>query len=86
MKNCLKSAVMAAGGAVALVLASGSAGLAQRGAPPTSTTFHTPKLPRWPGHSATSRDTMLFNNESRVEQNPGRGQRPAMEHVLKIDR
>jgi para-nitrobenzyl esterase len=46
---------------------------------------NTPKLPKWPSYSAKSRDTMLFNNESRVEQDPDRGPRLAMEHVLKIN-
>jgi para-nitrobenzyl esterase len=45
---------------------------------------NTPKLPKWPSYSATSRDTMLFNNESRVVQDPDRGPRLAMERVLKI--
>ena len=31
-----------------------------------------------------SRDTMLFNNDSRVEQDPDRGPRLAMEHVLRL--
>src|SRR5207344_1840308 len=31
---------------------------------------NTPKLPRWAAYSATSRDTMLFNNECRVESDP----------------
>jgi pimeloyl-ACP methyl ester carboxylesterase len=41
MRNYLKSAAMAVVAAFALVLASGSAGLAQRGAPLTATTFPT---------------------------------------------
>ena len=45
---------------------------------------HTPKLPMWPAYSASSRDTMLFNNESRVEQDPDRGPRLLMEQVLKL--
>lgn len=45
---------------------------------------NTPKLPKWPAWSASSRDTMLFNNESRVEQDPDRGPRLAMEKVLKL--
>jgi para-nitrobenzyl esterase len=43
-----------------------------------------PKLPKWPAYSATSRDTMLFNNESRVEQDPDQGPRLVMEQVLKL--
>ena len=45
---------------------------------------NTPKLPKWPAYSASSRDTMLFNNESRVEQDPDHGPRLVMEHVLKL--
>jgi len=45
---------------------------------------NTPKLPRWPAYSATSRDTMLFNNECRVVQDPDRTARLAMEQVLKL--
>ena len=40
---------------------------------------NTPKLPKWPAYSAASRDTMLFNNDSRVEQDPDRGPRLVME-------
>jgi para-nitrobenzyl esterase len=42
------------------------------------------KLPRWPAYSAESRDTMLFNNESRVEADPDHGPRLAMERALKL--
>jgi para-nitrobenzyl esterase len=45
---------------------------------------NTAKLPRWPTYSVRSRDTMLFNNESRVEQDPDQGPRLAMEQVLKL--
>jgi para-nitrobenzyl esterase len=45
---------------------------------------NTPKLPRWPPYSATSRDTMLFNNECRVVADPDREARLAMERVLKL--
>ena len=41
-------------------------------------------VPRWPAYSAGSRDTMLFNNTLRVEQDPDRGPRLAMEQVLKL--
>jgi len=41
-----------------------------------------PQLPRWPAYSAGPRDTMLFNTDSRVEQDPDREPRLAMEHVL----
>ena len=45
---------------------------------------NTSGLSKWPAYSAGSRDTMLFNNESRVEQDPDREPRLAMEHVLKL--
>jgi para-nitrobenzyl esterase len=45
---------------------------------------NTPKLPRWPAYSAMSRDTMLFNNECRIQQDPDRGARLVMEQVLKL--
>ncbi len=41
-----------------------------------------PQLPRWPAYSAGQRDTMLFNNDTRVEQDPGREPRLVMEQVL----
>jgi para-nitrobenzyl esterase len=43
-----------------------------------------PQLPMWPAYSAARRDTMLFNNESRVVQDPDPHARIAMEHVLKL--
>jgi para-nitrobenzyl esterase len=45
---------------------------------------HTPKLPQWPAYSATSRDTMLFNNQCRVVHDPDGAARLAMERVLKL--
>jgi para-nitrobenzyl esterase len=45
---------------------------------------NTPKLPKWPSYSAASRDTMLFNDECRVESDPDRGPRLVMERVLKL--
>jgi para-nitrobenzyl esterase len=45
---------------------------------------NTEKLPKWPAYSVQSRDTMLFNNESRVEQDPDKGPRLVMEQVLKL--
>lgn len=45
---------------------------------------NTPQLPKWPAYSATARGTMLFNNECRVESDPDRGPRLAMEQVLKL--
>jgi para-nitrobenzyl esterase len=41
-------------------------------------------LPKWPAYSAKSRDTMLFDNESRVEQDPDHGPRLVMEQALKL--
>jgi para-nitrobenzyl esterase len=41
-------------------------------------------LPKWPAYSAEARDTMLFNNASRVEQDPDRGPRLAMERELRL--
>ena len=41
-------------------------------------------LPRWPAYSLEKRDTMIFNTESRVEQDPDRAGRLAMEKVLKL--
>ena len=43
-----------------------------------------PRLPAWPVYSAATRDTLLFNNESRVEQDPERGARQAMDRVLNL--
>jgi para-nitrobenzyl esterase len=43
-----------------------------------------PQLPRWPAYSARTRDTMLFNTTCRVEQDPDRGPRLAMERVLNL--
>jgi para-nitrobenzyl esterase len=45
---------------------------------------NTPKLPKWPVYSTASRDTMLFNNDCRVESDPDHGPRLAMERVLKL--
>jgi para-nitrobenzyl esterase len=45
---------------------------------------NTSGLPKWPAYSAVSRDTMLFNNVSRVEPDPDRGPRLAMEQVLRL--
>jgi para-nitrobenzyl esterase len=46
------------------------------------------KLPKWPAYSAQSRDTMLFNQtesvQSRVEADPDRVARVAMEQALKL--
>jgi len=42
------------------------------------------QLPNWPAYSAARRDTMLFNNECHVEQDPAQSARLAMERVLKL--
>ena len=41
-------------------------------------------IPNWPAYSVERRDTMLFNNESRLEQDPAKSARLAMERVLKL--
>src|SRR5262245_1364603 len=43
---------------------------------------NTPKLPRWTPYNATDRATMVFNNESRVENDPIREQRLIMFKAL----
>ena len=45
---------------------------------------NTPKLPKWLAYSAAARQTMLFNNECRVESDPDHGPRLAMERLLKL--
>jgi para-nitrobenzyl esterase len=45
---------------------------------------NTTGIPRWPAYSARSRDTMLFNNTLRVEADPDREPRLAMEKLLKL--
>jgi para-nitrobenzyl esterase len=42
------------------------------------------QLPAWPAYSAATRDTLLLNDEIRVEQDPDRGPRQAMERVLSL--
>ena len=41
-------------------------------------------LPAWPAYSAVTRDTLLFNDEIRVEQDPDRGAREAMDRALDL--
>ena len=41
-----------------------------------------PQLPKWPAYSVAQRDTMLFNTESRVAQDPNHDARIAIEHAL----
>jgi len=45
---------------------------------------NTKALPHWPAYPEQSRDTMLFNNQSCVEQDPDREPRLATEKVLKL--
>jgi para-nitrobenzyl esterase len=45
---------------------------------------NTSALPHWPAYSAERRDTMLFNNESRVVQDPDRAARLSMDRVLHL--
>jgi para-nitrobenzyl esterase len=45
---------------------------------------HTPKLPNWPAYSVAHRETMLFNDECKLEQDPAQPARVAMERVLKL--
>ena len=42
------------------------------------------KIPNWPAYSVAKRETMLFNNECRVVNDPQHGARLAMEKVLKL--
>jgi len=45
---------------------------------------NTPKLPNWPAYSVAHRDTVLFNDECKVEQDPAQSARLAMERALKL--
>ncbi len=45
---------------------------------------NTSKLPKWPAYSAGPRDTMLFSDNSHVEQDPDREPRLLMEQMLKL--
>jgi para-nitrobenzyl esterase len=45
---------------------------------------NTPKLPKWAPYSESARETMLFNNESRVVADPDRESRLEMERILKL--
>jgi para-nitrobenzyl esterase len=45
---------------------------------------NTPKLPRWPAFNAKDRATMVFNNESRVENDPLREQRIALFRAMNL--
>jgi para-nitrobenzyl esterase len=64
--------------ALAAKVSAAWAAFARTGNPNTS------GLPKWPAYSAASRDTMLFNDTSRIEQDPNRVARIAMEQVLKL--
>jgi para-nitrobenzyl esterase len=45
---------------------------------------NSPMIPNWPTYSVDRRDTMLFNNDCRVEQDPAQAARLAIEKVLKL--
>jgi para-nitrobenzyl esterase len=45
---------------------------------------NTAGVPRWPAYSGGARDTMLFNDVLRVEQDPDREPRLVMEKLLKL--
>jgi para-nitrobenzyl esterase len=45
---------------------------------------NTPKLPRWPAFNAKDRPTMVFNNVSKVENDPIREQRLAMFDAMQL--
>ena len=45
---------------------------------------NTPSLPEWPAYEVPARATMLFNNASRVENDPDREPRLLMEKVLQL--
>ena len=45
---------------------------------------NTPKLPRWPAFNAADRPTMVFNNVSKVENDPLREQRLAMFQAMNL--
>jgi para-nitrobenzyl esterase len=42
------------------------------------------KMPVWPAYSPAKRETMLFNNECRLVNDPQHDARIAMEKVLKL--
>lgn len=44
-----------------------------------------PKLPNWPVYSTTDRPTMIFNNESRVTNDPDAATRIAMQKALRLE-
>ncbi len=64
--------------ALARTVSASSVAFARTGNPNTS------QLAKWPAYSAKSRDTMLFNNQSRIVSDPDRGPRLAMEQALKL--
>jgi para-nitrobenzyl esterase len=64
--------------ALAEKVSAGWVAFARTGNPNTS------KLPTWPAYSAALRDTMLFDNGSRVVRDPDRVARLAMELELKL--
>jgi para-nitrobenzyl esterase len=79
--NVRAAASLTGGGASAIALAekvsNAWVAFARSGNPNTSA------LPHWPAFNAADRPTMVFNNESRVENDPIREQRLAMFSALK---
>jgi para-nitrobenzyl esterase len=45
---------------------------------------NTPKLPRWQAFNPKDRPTMVFNNESKVQNDPIREQRIAMFNAMNL--
>lgn len=45
---------------------------------------NTPKLPRWPAFNPKDRPTMVFNNDSKVQDDPIREQRIAMFNAMNL--
>jgi para-nitrobenzyl esterase len=43
---------------------------------------NTGNAPHWPAYSAAGRATMIFNSKSRVENDPSRQERLAIDRVL----
>jgi para-nitrobenzyl esterase len=43
-----------------------------------------PKLPTWPAYDAANRSTMVFDNTCRIERDPLRESRVAMQRVINL--
>ena len=78
--HALESSRFTGGGATAVALADKMSdawiAFARSGDP------NVPKLPKWPAYTATQRATMLFNDESKVVNDPDKRTRPLMEKAL----